>query len=117
MPDIKSIRIDATDWQPYPIDAAQILEGDPKAEVQWLQVSGEGEPAYYAGIWSADRSRFTWRFDMNESAHILAGRIRVTDERGRGREYKTGDVVFFPKGSRTEWLVIEPLRKFFVDSA
>ena len=113
----KSISISRGEWEPYPLDAAQVIEGDPAPVVRWLHVSGEGEPGYYAGVWRAERSTFRWTFDFNETAHILSGRIRVTDESGSTHDYAAGDVVYFPKGARTTWEIVERFEKVFVDSA
>ncbi len=116
MSQIVSIRRDQGSWDPYPIDPAIVLDGDPRATVRWLRASGEGEAPYYAGLWRAERSRFRWHFDFHESAQILAGRIRVTGPDGAVREYVPGDFVYFAKGTDTVWEILEPLEKFFIDT-
>ncbi|MBI3790523.1 MAG: DUF861 domain-containing protein [Gemmatimonadetes bacterium] len=104
------------EFEPFPIDRAQVLEGAPNATVRWLHVSAPGTPVYYAGLWTCQPSRFTWTFDANETAHLLEGRIRVTDDGGTSRELGPGDVAFFPRGAVTTWHVIEPMKKLFVDA-
>jgi uncharacterized cupin superfamily protein len=117
MPPATQIRVNASTWEPYPISAAQIIAGDPAAQVHWLHASSANEPAYYAGLWTAERSTFRWDFELNETLHVLAGRIRVSVDGGPPGEYVTGDIVFFPIGSRTVWEIVEPLKKMFVDTA
>ena len=114
---VKHTHVTTTErWEPFPIDAKQILAGDPAARVHWLHVSGEGEPTYYAGLWTAEPSTFTWSYDgLNEMAHFLAGRVRIGVDGGPAVEYRAGDVVYFPKGTRTVWEVVEPIKKAFVD--
>ena len=114
---MKSINSGHGKWANFPIDPTQVLEGEPRAMVRWLHQNGEHEPAYFCGVWRAERSRFRWDFDVNETAHILRGRIRVTEDGGEPQEYGSGDVVFFRKGARTVWDVLEPFEKVFVDSA
>jgi uncharacterized cupin superfamily protein len=111
-PIVKS-RIDATTpWDDYPLPPASIVEGTPAAKVHWLRM----ESAYYAGLWTVERCTFDYRFEMNETAHILAGRVTVAQEGGPTLELGPGDVASFPKGATTRWTVKEKLKKFFVDT-
>ncbi len=110
------IRIDEGPWEAYPMPAGTVRSGDPGAKVRWLRVSGEGEPPYYAGIWSAEPSIFEWRFDMDETLHVLAGRVVVSVQGGDVLDLRPGDVASFPRGTVTQWDVREPFRKVFVDS-
>ncbi len=113
-----AIRLDGggATWEPYPLDASIILAGTPAAEVAWLHVSSAGEPGYYAGLWRVQLCAFRWSFTMHETAHIIAGRVRVTYEDESVREFTTGDIVYFPKGSTCVWEILEPLVKVFIDT-
>jgi uncharacterized protein len=113
---VTKTRIDATTWEPYPLPKETIREGDPAGQVHWLRVSGAGEPPYYAGIWTAQPSVFDYAFEMNETLHVLDGHVVVAVEGGPTIDLRPGDVVSFPKGSKTRWHVKAPFKKVFVDS-
>ena len=113
---IRKTRIDAGDWQPYALPAASIVAGDPAAQVHWLRVSGDGEPPYYAGLWTAEPSTFDFRFELNETAHVLEGHVVVSQEGGPTLDLRAGDVATFPRGAVTRWEVRARLKKVFVDT-
>jgi uncharacterized cupin superfamily protein len=115
-PRIAKTRIDAETWDVYPMPPEIIVSGEPAARVHWARVSGPGEPAYYAGVWTVEVCTFDYVFEMNETAHILEGKVVVTEEGGPRLELGAGDVATFPKGARTRWEVRERLKKVFVDT-
>ncbi len=114
---VTKTRIDATSsWEPYPLPKETIKEGDPNGQVHWLRVSGAGEAPYYAGIWTCQPSVFDYRFELNESLHVLEGHVVVSQEGGPTIDMRPGDVVSFPKGAMTRWAVKAPFKKVFVDT-
>jgi uncharacterized cupin superfamily protein len=115
-PAIRKTNVDATSWDPYPLPRETLVEGDPAALVHWLHASGEGEPGYYAGLWTAEVSTFDYTFPMNESAHILEGHVIVSQEGGPTVDLRAGDLAYFPRGAVTRWQVKLRLKKFFVDT-
>lgn len=64
-------------------------------------------------VWEKEVSTFPLDFGMTESAYILEGEIHVTPEGGEKVYLKLGDFVIFPKGLKTQWEVITPLRKHY----
>jgi uncharacterized cupin superfamily protein len=114
--DIVKTRIDTTRWEPYPMPRETLVKGDPSAQVHWIRVSGQGEPPYYAGLWTAEPSTFDYTFPMNETAHILEGHVVVSQKGGPEVELKPGDVVAFRAGTVTRWEVRSRLKKVFVDT-
>lgn len=113
---IAKTNIAATHWEPYPMPKESLVEGDPAATVHWARASGEGEPAYYAGVWTAEPSTFDYDFAMNETAHILEGHVVVSQKGGPTLDLRPGDVATFPKGAKTRWHVRERMKKVFVDT-
>jgi uncharacterized cupin superfamily protein len=110
---ITKISIDTHEgWEPYPLPAETIREGDPAARVKWLRA----EPTYYAGLWTAERSVFDYTFGMNETAHILSGHVTVAQDGGPKLELRAGDFATFPKGAVTRWTIHQSLKKAFVDT-
>jgi uncharacterized cupin superfamily protein len=113
---IAKTTIHASSYEPYPMPEEIRVEGDPAAKVHWLRASAAGEPPYYAGLWTAQPSVFDYTFEMNETLHVLEGRVVVTQKDGPTLDLRPGDVATFPKGAVTRWDVREPFKKVFVDS-
>lgn len=67
-------------------------------------------------IWEKEISKFPLDFGMTESAYLLEGEIHVTPQGGEKVVIKAGDFVVFPKGLKTNWEVVQPLRKHYKHS-
>ena len=67
-------------------------------------------------IWEKEVSKFPLDFSMTESAYLLEGEIHVTPKGGDKVVIKAGDFVVFPKGMKSMWEVVEPLRKHYKHS-
>jgi len=66
------------------------------------------------GIWEKEKSEFPWSYDETETCYILEGEVEVTDpSSGEKIEFKTGDLVQFPKGLNCKWKVKKPVRKYY----
>lgn len=94
---------------PSPIHPAWITEGAPQAHSKRLAQSADGTAAVFA--WSCTAGRFIWHYAGDEMAHITAGEAFVTDHDGNERRLGSGDMVFFPAGSRSHWHVPDYVRK------
>ena len=64
-------------------------------------------------IWEKEASVFDWVYDEPETALVIEGKVRVTDEDGQICEFGPGDLVTFPAGLSCRWEVIEPIRKHY----
>jgi uncharacterized cupin superfamily protein len=67
-------------------------------------------------IWEKEVSKFPLDFSMTESAYLLEGEIHVTPQGGDKVVIKAGDFVVFPKGMKSMWEVVKPLRKHYKHS-
>jgi hypothetical protein len=105
--------VSATEYEPFPLDA---VAGDPDGKVHWLKASAEGEPMLYAGLFTGEPSTFTYTFGGNETFNVLEGEVRVELDTGEAVELRPGDLVTFPKGASSTWIVKSPFKKFFVIS-
>ena len=63
--------------------------------------------------WSCDPSEFDWKYPFDETAYVKKGKVIVTEEGGEAVEIKAGDLVFFPKGMKCKWKVIERIEKVY----
>ncbi|MFH1380112.1 MAG: cupin domain-containing protein [bacterium] len=62
--------------------------------------------------WECEPSQFDWEYASNETAYLYEGKVKIktaSDE----IEVNAGDLVFFPKGLRCSWTVIEKVRKVY----
>lgn len=67
-------------------------------------------------IWEKEVSKFPLDFGMTESAYLLEGEIHVTPQGGEKVVIKAGDFVVFPKGMKSMWEVVKPLREHYKHS-
>ncbi len=63
--------------------------------------------------WECGRETFDWEYASDETAYVKAGRVKVLTEEGQEVEFGEGDIVFFPRGLKCTWTVIEPIRKVY----
>jgi len=95
-----------------PIPPEWIIEGTPQARSKRLAQSADGTSMIMA--WSCTAGRFNWHYAVDETVHVIAGEVIVTDENGRTHRIGPGDMVFFPAGSRSVWHVPHQVRKLAV---
>ena len=103
-------------WEPMPIDAPDLLEGDPAPKVHWLKKNEKGDPTYLTGLWHVQPAKFRWLFFGNETFHVLEGRATITVDDGTAVTVGPGDIISFPINTPSVWQVHEPLKKMFVIS-
>jgi len=97
---------------PAPIPPDWILSGTPQAHSRQLARSHDRASSVIA--WSCTAGRFKWHYTVDETAHIVAGEVFVTDENGGEHRLGPGDTAFFPAGSRSTWHVPAAVRKVAV---
>lgn len=94
-----------------PINPAWILDGAPRATGQIFLQSADRLLA--SGLWECTPGRFRWEFTWDEFVHILAGEVEITELPGTTYTLRAGDLAHFPLGLKTEWRVIQTVRKVF----
>lgn len=97
---------------PAPIAPGWILEGTPQAHAKEMARSRDGTAVVF--VWSCTAGRFRWHYGVDETVHIIAGEVFVTDHDGAVRRLGPGDMAFFPAGSTSEWRVPREVRKLAV---
>ena len=95
-----------------PIEPAWIKAGNPVARGTILTQSADKKVS--SGIWSCEPGEFEWLFGWDEFAHVLEGKATITADGGDAITLGPGDMVHFPLGQKTHWVVTETIRKFFV---
>ena len=61
--------------------------------------------------WSKEVSEFDWTYDRKETCYIIEGKAIITPEGEEPVTIQEGDMVFFPRGMKCVWKVIEPIEK------
>jgi len=95
--------------QPAPIDPSWIHEGLPQARN--LMVSKSRDGSALTLLWECTAGVFTWRYDADETLHVLEGEAILYEEDGSERRIAAGDLVFFPAGARVTWRIERYIRK------
>ena len=112
MAEFYSTSVDAQDFEPYPLDPDDIIEGKPNSRVHWLRQ--DETTGLAAGIFCSEpvSARYVWAQD--ETIHVLEGEVRIEYEDGDAVELGPGDVASFKKGDRAVWRITSPFKEFFV---
>jgi uncharacterized protein len=92
-----------------PINPHWVLEGSPNARNCELSRSADGASTTF--LWDCSPGKFRWRYDVDETIHILQGRVIIDEGDGLPLALGPGDVVFFPAGAAVTWTIEEHLRK------
>lgn len=89
----------------------RLVAGDPEQAVQNLFSDASNQ--FFAGFWESTPGIWRVRYTENEFCHLLAGRIRITDEAGTSWNFTSGASFVVPAGFNGVWEVIEPARKLY----
>ena len=64
------------------------------------------------GIWSKEKSKFDWYYDMEEHCYIIEGEVIVKTD-WEEVKIKAGDYVIFPKGLKCVWDIKKDIKKYY----
>ena len=99
----------AVELKSAPIQADWIRSGNPTARNAELSRSRDGTACTL--IWDCTPGQFEWRYNTDETIHILEGSVVLDDGVAPARRLGPGDVVFFPAGAVVHWTVETHVRK------
>ena len=92
----------------------RLLSGNP-LRTTWNHFSNRSGEVD-CGVWACEPG--AWRIAFadakDEFFHVVAGRLRITDEAGRACEFGPGDSGVIPGGFRGSFEVLEAVRKHYV---
>lgn len=94
---------------PWPLK--HVLEGKPEASYCVIGHSEDGRS--YSGVWECTPGKFRVNYEWEETIYVLDGNVTIEEENGDVREFKSGDIVHFPKGLRCIWTVHKTIRKTY----
>jgi uncharacterized cupin superfamily protein len=97
--------------QPMQVPPEWIKSGTPVFRYTQYAVSPDGRSS--TGVWSCEGpSTFEWQFGVDETVHVLDGRVEV-DYLGQHFALEPGDSAFFQAETRAVWHVPRSMRKSF----
>ena len=99
----------AVDLRSAPINPDWIRGGSPVARNALL--SSSRDRAACTLVWDCTPGEFEWRYDSDETVHILEGSVVLDDGCAPPRRVGPGDVVLFPQGAVVRWTVETHVRK------
>ncbi len=99
----------SVELRPSPIDPDWIRGGSPVARNALLSTSRDRSSCTL--VWDCTPGEFEWRYDSDETIHILEGSVVLDDGVAPPRRLGPGDVVLFPEGAVVRWTVETHLRK------
>ena len=99
----------AVELKPSPIDPDWIRAGTPTARNALLSSSRDRGACTL--VWDCTPGEFEWRYDSDETIHILEGSVVLDDGVAPPRRVGPGDVVLFPQGAVVRWTIETHLRK------
>jgi uncharacterized cupin superfamily protein len=94
-----------------PIDPALIREGnlDPRG----LVAAQSQDRLLSSGVWSCESGVFDFTYEWDEFSYIFEGEMEISDGSGEVHRIAAGDLVHFPRGAKTRWRILKPVRKVF----
>jgi uncharacterized cupin superfamily protein len=104
---------DADGFEPFHFDPTHVLEGEPRARVQWIQRSALNEPWYQVGRLRIAPSTVRMVCDGFQTFLIEEGEVMVTVDDEAPRRFQVDEAILLPRDSVSVWQVIQPLRCFF----
>lgn len=90
----------------------RVVEGDPQHVTRMQFESPDGK--LVAGTWTSTPGKWRAFTDRDEFCTILSGHVRLVDESGEAKTFRTGDAFLIPNGFRGYWDVVETTTKHFV---
>lgn len=110
---VEAVRVSKVNCPNWPLQSlgAVTVHGDPQAsgktvfESQDRQITG--------GLWKCSPGTFDLTFTWDEMALLLEGELIIEESSGRKVTVLPGDFFFVPRGARTRWIVLQPLKKLF----
>lgn len=93
-------------------DPKLVIGAQPKWADNLLFADPTGQ--WSVGLWSTTAyERKVIPFPRHELMHILAGKVTISDGKGREETFKAGDTLFVPKGALLGWKCSEDVRKIY----
>jgi uncharacterized protein len=110
---VNEVAIDKVECPSWPLQSlgAVTVEGDPKASGK--TVFETDDHAITGGVWKCSAGSFDLTFTWDEMALLLEGDLIIEESPTHKVRVQPGDFFFVPRGVKTRWTVLKPLKKVF----
>lgn len=106
-----SVVAEAKPLTSFQVDPTWVLSGTPNFRATETTRSPDGRTI--TGLWACDGpTRFEWTFGLDETVHLLEGRVEV-EYLGRKFTLLPGSVATFHAGTKAIWTVPEHAKKSY----
>lgn len=113
LPSFPTTGSDVSDLAPWdPIE--NVISGKPSHTIYVASEDPGGK--FITKMYECSPGKFPvepYFIDCYELAHILTGKLIVTDSDGNTQTYEAGDVFITPQGFTGTWEIVETMRKVF----
>lgn len=103
-------KVQCPDW-PLQSLGAVTVHGDPRASGKTVFETEDSKIT--GGIWKCSPGTFDLTFTWDEMALLLEGELIIEEFSDRKVQILPGDFFFVPRGAKTRWVVVKPLKKLF----
>jgi uncharacterized protein len=110
---VKKVIVNNVQCPNWPLQSlgAVTVHGDPRASGKTVFESNDRQIT--GGIWKCSPGIFDLTFTWDEMALLLEGELIIEESSDRRVQVLPGDFFFVPRGARTRWTVVKPLKKLF----
>lgn len=110
---VKKVTISNVQCPKWPLQSlgAVTVHGDPGASGKTVFESNDRQIT--GGIWKCSPGIFDLTFTWDEMALLLEGELIIEEPSERKTQILPGDFFFVPRGAKTRWTVVKPLKKLF----
>ncbi len=105
--------IRASDHETLPWEQIPTEAGDPTPPGEEVVSFRAGDGRFAFGLWRRDPETGPMEPPYHEIAVIIEGKVEILEEDGTVHRAGPGDVLITPKGSRSTWRAITPVKKFW----
>jgi uncharacterized protein len=111
--EVKTVTVNKVYCPSWPLQSlgAVTVHGNPRASGKTVFESNDRQIT--GGIWKCSPGTFDLTFTWDEMALLLEGELIIEESSGQKVQILPGDFFFVPRGARTRWIVVKPLRKLF----
>lgn len=109
---VKEVFVDKVECPNWPLKSlgAVTLKGSPEASGK--TVFETDDHTITGGVWKCSPGTFDLTFTWDEMALLLEGEL-IIEEGSHKIQVQPGNFFFVPRGTKTRWTVVKPMKKVF----
>lgn len=111
--EVKAVKLDQVECPNWPLQSlgAVVVHGKPDASGKDVFESEDHQIT--GGVWKCSPGTFDLTFTWDEMALLMEGELVIEEQSGRKVRLLAGDFFSVPRGAKTRWIVIKPIKKLY----